>query len=92
MSFTQADLDRANRQVSDGEAHVLKQKQAIEKLRALGATTVQAEALLASFESMLLYHREHRDRIAAELANKDKKETRSRWGWVTGSSAAGKRS
>ena len=67
MTFTQADLDMANRHVSEGEIHVLKQERVISRLRSLGAPTGMAEDLLEEFLSTLQSHREHRDRIAANL-------------------------
>ena len=68
MRSMEAELETANRQVSDGEIHVLEQKRLIEKMRALGATTAQAEALLESLQIMLYYYKQRRDHIAAELA------------------------
>ena len=67
MRFTQADLDLANQHVSLGERHVLKQQWLIAKLRSLGESTDLAENLLDSFRSLLEFHRERRDYIAAKF-------------------------
>lgn len=67
MSYTQADLDTADRHVSQAEEHIVRQEHLISNLLLHGAPTDAAEALLEEFLESLRMHREHRDVIAAAL-------------------------
>lgn len=67
MTYTQADLDMAERHVLQGEDHIRKQKAIVAKLSADGQDTALAEQLLAEFEQSLEMHRTHRDQIQAQL-------------------------
>jgi hypothetical protein len=60
-------LALAERHVTEGRAHVAKQRGLIEKLRGGGHDTAQAEALLVEFESALHLQIEQRDRLIEEL-------------------------
>jgi hypothetical protein len=53
MKHTQADVDRAIRQVKEVEARVVEQRARIERLRVEGQTTAAAEKLLASLQESL---------------------------------------
>jgi hypothetical protein len=67
MSYTQADLDMANRHVAEGERHVAEQEARITLLRMHGHPTTDAEELLATFLNTLAAHRSLRSEIEASL-------------------------
>lgn len=67
MTYTEADLDMAERHIAQAEEHVIKQERIVGQLRAHGHSTEMADLLLEEFTQTLQQHREHRDRIAEEL-------------------------
>ena len=60
-------LVEAERHVTEGEYHVRRQRDLVEKLSKHGHDTRQAEVLLAEFEQTLTSHKFDRDRMRAEL-------------------------
>jgi hypothetical protein len=70
MAYTNADLLKAERHVTEGEEHVARQESLITKLEAEGADTTLAKQLLAEFNTSLQRYREDRDKIAAELSQR----------------------
>jgi hypothetical protein len=67
MTYTQADLDMADRHIAQGERHVVNQERIISELSAHDQSTELAEQLLEEFRETLRQHRLHRDRIAEDL-------------------------
>ena len=54
------------RHIRDGEGHIFKQNEIIDRLRALGADTTLATQIMAQLRDTLEMHRQHHDRLAAE--------------------------
>ncbi len=67
MTYTQSDLDMANRHVAEGERHVAMQEELVSRLRLRNQSAAEAEALLALFNATLAQHRTHRDKIEAAV-------------------------
>lgn len=67
MTYSQADLDMAERHVAQARRHVLEQEERITRLRSVGCPTEQAEDLLQQFHATLIQHAKHRDAIEAAL-------------------------
>jgi hypothetical protein len=68
MRHTQAHVDQAQRHVLEGAEHIARQEQLIEKLKADGHSTKQAEELLATMRESQRLHEEELTRISAEYA------------------------
>jgi hypothetical protein len=56
-------LAMATRRVRQSEGRVARQRQVVEKLRADGHDTIQAENILATLEALLRQHRDHLTRL-----------------------------
>jgi hypothetical protein len=59
----EAELEMAQRHVTQGERHVEAQRRIIAHLRELGGSTAVAEQLLYEFEGLLAEHKSHLRRI-----------------------------
>jgi hypothetical protein len=66
-SYTQADLQAAERHIAQGEQHIVQQEELLTSLRLKGLPTARAEELLSLFNKTQVEHRSHRDAIAAAL-------------------------
>ena len=62
-------LDLAEQQVAASEQQVMRQRQIVAKLRALGADTWGAQALLNDFQDIRRLHARNRDRLKRLLDN-----------------------
>jgi hypothetical protein len=64
----EAELDRAEQHVREGENLVARQRELIRELAANNHPTALAEEILHSLEASLASHREHRDHLRIEVA------------------------
>lgn len=69
----QADLEKAERDIRDGERRVAQQRQLIAALRRDGHNTAEAEQLLWSLQQSLTAWSEHRELIRRLLAESMKR-------------------
>ena len=69
----QADLEKAERDIRDGEARVAHQRQLIDELRRDGHDTEEAEKLLWTLQQSLEAWKAHRDTIRTLLAGAQKR-------------------
>ena len=60
MAYTAADVQMVERHILQGEEHVRRQTELIDRLRSKGLPTGAAEEWLAQFEDMLQQHWDHR--------------------------------
>lgn len=67
MAYTAADLEMAKRHVAQAERHIVEQEELISRLRERSLPTEDAEQLLATYNSLLQKHRQHRDAMADQL-------------------------
>jgi len=63
VAFTAAELRMVDDHIAQGERHVIRQKELIAWLRSRGHPTDVAEDLLVEFQSTLIQHRAHRERM-----------------------------
>ncbi len=66
MPLREALFETAARHVRDVQPNIERQRQLIERLRALGHSTKEAEALLATFRQIQRGHEEHLARLRAQ--------------------------
>jgi hypothetical protein len=66
-SYTQADLDMAERHIAQGEQHIVEQEERLTALRTKGLPTAEAEKLLSLLNETQVEHRNHRDAIATAI-------------------------
>lgn len=69
----QADLDKAERDIRDGEERIAHQRKLIAELRRDGHDTAEAEKLLWTMQRSLDAWKAHRDTIDAMLADGNKR-------------------
>jgi len=69
----QADLAKAEQDISEGEARIEHQRQLIDELRRDGHGTAEAEKLLCTLQQSLETWKAHRDTIRLMLAKKGTK-------------------
>jgi predicted nucleic acid-binding Zn-ribbon protein len=69
----QADFDKAEQDIRDGEARIEQQRRLIDDLRRDGHETVEAEKLLWALQQSLDAWRAHRDTIRTLLADAKKR-------------------
>ena len=67
VAYTAADLQMVDDHIIQGERHVTRQEELIERLHSRGLPTADAELLLEDFKSTLAQHRAHRDIMLGEL-------------------------
>jgi hypothetical protein len=60
MTYTTADVQMVEEHIVQGERHVVRQQELIDRLRAHGLPTDAAEELLGDFRNMLKQHWDHR--------------------------------
>jgi hypothetical protein len=68
-----ADLDKADRDIRDGEERVAQQMRLLAELRRDGHDTAEAEKLLWTLQQSLETWKAHRDTIRKLLAHADKR-------------------
>lgn len=71
MSYTPADLELAERHVTEGAGRIARQRETVAEHRARGWPIADALALLKLFEDTLEQMIVHRDAIAAQLDSPD---------------------
>ena len=69
----QADLDKAEQDIRDGEARVAHQRQLVDELRRDGHDTEEAEKLLWTLQQSLDAWKSHRETIRIMLADAKKR-------------------
>lgn len=67
MPASASELLMVDEHIAQGERHVARQMELIAWLRSRGHPTDVAEDLLSGFQSALVQHREHRDRLLVEI-------------------------
>ncbi len=65
--YTRADVDMADRHIAEGKRHIDQQEKLLRTLQLQARPTEDAEQLLATFNSTMVGHREHRAAIIAAL-------------------------
>ena len=65
------DLKKAEAHLREGEQHILHQQAVVKELQSHGHDARQARQLLATFQELLVTHRQDRDRIVQEIAAED---------------------
>lgn len=67
MAYTAADVEMVERHIVQGERHIVRQQSLIDRLRALGLPTSEAETLLGEFRDTLEQHWEHRSAMLVDM-------------------------
>ena len=67
-AIQETELEMAERHVAAAELHLVQQEELVSRLKLDGLPTESADELLSIFRSTLMCHRQHRDRILAELS------------------------
>jgi len=60
MTYSAADVRMVEEHIVQGERHVVRQQELIDRLRGLGLPTAEAERLLREFQETLQQHWDHR--------------------------------
>ena len=60
-------LDELERLVSDGERHIRRQREIIDRLGSAGLDSTEAEGLLRVYEKLQVLHVDHRDRVRSSV-------------------------
>lgn len=74
MTYIPADLETAERHVTQGQRHVVEQEELVSRLLLKGLPTEAADELLSTYRSLLEQHQEHRDLIEAQLRDRQASE------------------
>ena len=67
VAYSAADLRMVDDHIIQGERHVTRQEELVQRLRERGLPTDEAEMLLDEFRSTLAQHRAHRDLMLHDL-------------------------